>query len=149
MIYITHNKNDFSLSAWLWTCPLIIAVSVEPLYVTDKPSTPRPKLLINPNNLFAISCAEGSAGVAGAACGSAGAVFFLPIPFTKSKDPLFSPHIIVYSKVIKLTLIVILEKEIPLLSIEVDLVKICISINYLTRIKSHLPVAFFNQQYAN
>lgn len=75
MIYITHNKNDFSLSAWLWTCPLIIAVSVEPLYVTDKPSTPRPKLLINPNNLFAISCAEGSAGVAGAACGSAGAVF--------------------------------------------------------------------------
>lgn len=60
-------------------------MSVEPLYVTDKPSTPRPKLLINPNNLFAISCAEGSAGVAGAACGSAGAVFFLPIPFTKSK----------------------------------------------------------------
>lgn len=53
----------------------MIAVSVLPLYVTANPSTPRPKLLIKPNNLLATSCAEGSAGVAGAGCGSAGALF--------------------------------------------------------------------------
>ena len=77
----------------------MMAVSVLPLYVTDNPSIPKPKLLIKPNNIFATSCADGSTGaacgVAGAACGSAGAVFFLPIPLIKSKRPIIISSVII------------------------------------------------------